>query len=83
MKMTTAEDLMEKSVLASDASSDKPEVPGMLLSQLGLTWHDDVREAQFAADGHAPAENERVLPAHLLHVAPQQLQRDDETCNRK
>ena len=46
----------------------------------GLTWHDDIREAQFACHGNAPAEDERVLPADLLHVASQQLQRDDQAC---
>lgn len=45
-----------------------------------LTGHDDIGESQFACDGHPPADNERVLPADLLHVASQQLQRDDETC---
>ena len=44
-----------------------------------LTWHDDIRKAQFSCDGHPPAENERVLSADLFHVAPQQLQWDDQT----
>lgn len=51
--------------------------------QVSLTRHDDIREAQFAADGHAPAEKERVLSADLFQVATQQLQRDDETCRRR
>ena len=47
------------------------------------TRHDDVGEAQLAGEGDPPAEEQRVLPSELLHVPPQQLQRDHQTWGRE
>lgn len=46
---------------------------------MGLTWHNDVREAQFARHGHSSAENQWVFSSDLLDVSSQQLQGDDQT----
>lgn len=46
------------------------------------TWHDDIREAQFPGDGHAPREEDHVLPPQLLDVSVEELQRHRQTWRR-
>lgn len=41
---------------------------------VSLTWHDDIREAQFPGDGHAPGEEDHVLPPQLLYVSVEELE---------
>lgn len=55
----------------------------ILLMQVSLllfpTWHDNVREAQFPGDGHAPSEEDHVLSPQLVDVAMEELQRHCQT----
>lgn len=45
------------------------------------TWHDDVREAQLPCDGHAPGEQDHVLPPQLLDIPVEELQSHRKACN--
>lgn len=47
----------------------------------GLTWHDDIREAEFAGDGDAAVEDHRILSTDLFGLSPEQLQGDDQPCS--